>query len=806
MSVLTGGYNKRTLWLALAMALSAGSLSAAYAADSATPAASLATGDQTVTNGNPVPTDKARKGTTLSTVTVNAQTLAGGLMASQDQPKQVSTISAQAIAQLPITADYTQIIDSAPGVNSASSDGFGLTDSSSYTIRGFNASEIGVTLDGVPVNDVGNYVPYASEYGEARNYEAVTVSQGSADLDMPDLGAVGGHISFTTKAPTHDFNIYAGQTVGSNDARSTYLRLNTGDTGPVRSWISISRNSDDKWRGGGKDNIDRIQAKSVWTIDENNSLTANFNYNHEENYFYMPLTKAQAAQYGYSYDYGTTWLPTPAGGFPASQLYGNDPTYLAQASYYRLNQNPFKSWVASLDGEFKLSDSLSLSVIPYFQFGNGNGSFPGFLPLQPGPNGQPVVQSNLYADGQYAVLETYQAITYRPGINAKFTLSLGLDNTLDWGLWYERSRQLEFIKASYVDPNTGTPVSIWGDRNLLAYNNGLPWTNYSEYDLTTVKKVFVEDAWTPNEQWTVDAGVSYLYTERDNQFVLYPNNPDPADWTSSQNSDERYHKFLPMLGASWRPDDNNQIYYSITRTFRAPEDAATYGNSRLGLPAPEPESAWSNELGWRFNDGPLTLHTDLYLANMSNRTAVGLDTDTYINYYINAGPVRMAGLNAEGNLDLGHGFSLYSSYTYTQSRVKSDLDLPATEDTDSAFYATKGKQFPGTPRNMAYLGARYAQDAWTLNLNGKFTGSEYGYFLNTDRVPSNITVNGSASYRFPDFGVLHAPTIALNALNLFNRRYLALPASPTISAADSAPTYFVGAPRQWYLTISTTFF
>ncbi|MHC1479591.1 TonB-dependent receptor domain-containing protein [Frateuria aurantia] len=789
----TLSYPRSQLLLSISLALSF----SAYAADTTganTPAASKA------------PAAKSGKSTTLSTISVNTQVLAGGLMAMQDQPKAVSTISAEAIAAQPITADYTQMINSMPGVNAASPDGFGLTDDSSYTVRGFNASEVGVTMDGVPVNDVGDYVPYPSEYGEARNYASVTLMQGSADIDMPDLGAVGGHIAFITQAPTKDFNVYVGQTFGSYDARSTFVRVNTGDTGPVRSWISFSQNSNDKWRGAGNNDIRRIQAKSVWTIDDHNSLTFNFNYNHEENYFYQPLTKSQVAQYGYNYDYGTHWLATPKGGFAESQLYGDDPTYLAQSSYYKLNQNPFKSWVTSIDGEFRLSDNLSLSVIPYFQYGDGNGSFVGFLPLRFGANGKPYVVANQYADGQYAVLEPYQGYTYRPGINAKFTLDLGLDNSLEWGLWYERSRQSEFINAAYVDPETGEPSSIWGDSGMLTYANGKTWENYAEQDVTTVKKLFVQDTWTPNDQWTINLGTSFLDTTRQNQFVMYPNNPDPADWTSYQSSRNNYHKFLPTLGVSWQVDDANQIYYSLTKTFRAPEDAATYGNSRLGLPAPLPESAWSNELGWRYSGGPLTVHADLYLANMSNRTAVGLDPDTYINYYINAGPVRMAGFNGEGNLDLGHGLSLYASYTYTQARIKDNLYLPATADTDAEWYQTRGKQFPGAPRNMAYLGLHYVQHGLTVNLNGKFTGSEYGDFLNTDKVASNFTVNGSASYNFGNHGILHDPTVSLNLLNLLNRRYLSLPAGPTISAAESAPTYYVGAPREWYLTLSTQLF
>ena len=783
--------------LLLSISLALGLIPCAMATDQA--AASQAPADKSQAQ-------KPRKSTTLSTIAVNTQVLAGGLMADQDAPKAVSTISAQAIAALPITADYTQMINSMPGVNAASPDGFGLTDNSSYTVRGFNASEVGVTMDGVPVNDVGDYVPYPSEYGEARNYASVTLMQGSADIDMPDLGAVGGHIAFITQAPTKDFNVYVGQTFGSYDARSTFVRVNTGDTGPVRSWISFSQNSNDKWRGAGSNDIRRVQAKSLWTINDRNSLTFNFNYNHEANYFYSPMSRLQFGENGYKYDYGTRWLTTPKGGFPSSQLYGDDPTYQAQNNYYKLYQNPFKSYVTSLDGEFRLTDDLSLSVIPYFQYGMGNGSYPGFLPLRAGANGKPYVAMDQDADGQYAVLDAYQGYTYRPGVNAKFTLNLGMDHTLEWGLWYERSRQNDFINASYVDPQSGSPSSIWGDRDLLTYADGKVWQNYNEHDTTTVKKLFVQDTWTPTDSLTINLGTSFLDTTRQNQFVMYPGNTDTDYGTAQLDSRNNYHKFLPTLGVSWQVNDANQIYYSLTKTFRAPEDAATYGNSRLGLPAPLPESAWSNELGWRYGNGPLNVHADLYLANMSNRTAIGEDQNTYINYYINAGPVRMAGFNAEGTLELGRGFSLYGSYTYTQARIKDNLYLPATSDSDAEWYPTRGKQFTGAPRNMAYLGMHYAHQGLTVDLNGKFTGSEYGDFLNTDKVPSNFTMNGSASYDFGDHGILHHPTIALNVLNLWNRHYLALPYSPTISAAESSPTYYVGAPREWYLTLSTQFF
>ncbi|MHC1480136.1 TonB-dependent receptor [Frateuria aurantia] len=755
---------------------------------------------------------RSAHGKTLAAVAVQARSLGGGLMTQQDAPKQISTMTAQAISEQVGTSDYTQLMNSMPGVNAASEDGSGLTDAANYTIRGFSASEIGVTLDGVPVNDAGNYAPYTAEYGEARNYASISVTQGSADISFPDLGAVGGHIAFQTLAPTHDFNIYYGQTFGSYDMRSSYVRVNTGDWGPVSSWISVSRNSADLWRGGGYDHIDRLQGKTLWTINENNSIAFNYNLNREHNYNYEPLTKSQVNATGYSTSYGTTWAPTPAGGFAASDTYAV-PASVTQMDYYRLYQNPFKALVASLDGEFKLTDALTLSVIPYYQYGDGNGSFGGYLPLSAGAGGKPVVQSDLYADGQYPVYEAYRPITHRPGITANFALSISDSQTLSWGFWYEHSRQLEYIDAEYVDPLTGMPESVWGDKHLLTYSNGKPWLNYSEFDRTTVEKAFVQDVWNPSDAWTISAGISYLYTQRDNQFEYYPGNPDPVDAGSyNQDTDNRYHKVLPTIGVSWQVSDANQLYYSLTRTFRAPVDASTFGNSSLGLPPPKAEGAWSNELGWRFNQGPLTLHTDLYLANMGNRTATGVNPSTYLDYYINAGPVRMAGLNMEGSLDLGHGYSLYSSYTYTQAKVKQDIAIPgvgsdgAADYSDATTYATAGKQFPGTPRNMMYLGGRYSGHGLTVNLNGKFTGSEYGDFIDSEKIASSFTVNAGISYQLPDFNDLHKTTISLNGLNLLDRRYLSLVSSPELSAAEASPAYFVGPPREWYLSFSTTFF
>ena len=246
----------------------------------------------------------------MNAVTVQADnlSLAGGLMSVQTAPKAVSTITRDAIQKASPGANFTQMIGSIPGVNAATDDVTGLANGH-YSIRGFDSSDIGMTVNGAPITDTGSYSVYATEYGDTENMGDITVLQGIPDVDMPDSGASGGHIGWATIDPSHRAGVDFTQTVGSNDYRRTFIRLNTGDTGPVRSWISYSDNSADKWRGQGDMNVTKVEGKSIWTIDDNNSISASLQYNRENNINYRSLTKAQVAQNGYHYDYNPTWLP-----------------------------------------------------------------------------------------------------------------------------------------------------------------------------------------------------------------------------------------------------------------------------------------------------------------------------------------------------------------------------------------------------------------------------------------------------------------------------------------------------------------
>ncbi|MDQ2765013.1 MAG: TonB-dependent receptor plug domain-containing protein, partial [Pseudomonadota bacterium] len=75
-------------------------------------------------------------------------------------------------------------INSLPGVSFQNNDPFGSA-GGTLTIRGFDASRIGLTFDGIPLNDTGNYAVYSNQQLDPELIEQVSVNYGSTDVDSP---------------------------------------------------------------------------------------------------------------------------------------------------------------------------------------------------------------------------------------------------------------------------------------------------------------------------------------------------------------------------------------------------------------------------------------------------------------------------------------------------------------------------------------------------------------------------------------------------------------------------------------------
>ncbi|WP_049623626.1 TonB-dependent receptor [Frateuria defendens] len=756
----------------------------------------------------------------MTAVSVSGQSaaLGGGNMTVQDAPKAVSTITREAIEKVSPSSDFTSIIATVPGVNFRTNDFTGLNDGH-YTLRGFNEDEIGMTVNGAPVNDAATYALYSTEYGDAENMGDITVSQGYPDLGMATASAVGGSVAWVTLTPSHKAGVDVSQSFGSNSFRRSFVRLNTGDTGPVRSWLSYSDNRADLWRGSGKMRVTKVDGKSVWTIDDKNSIAASLQYNREFRHSYLNLTKEEARE-DYDQNYARQFVP---GGNPFANL-----------DYYKLSTNPFISWIASLDGEFTLTDSLRLSVVPYFQYGHGGGGFsiPLFESATPSDSflhaNQDVSGDGVITDGQPAPgYAFFHSNTYRPGMLVKFSQDFGMNNTLEYGGWYERPRQQQGFVVMPVDSKTGAPSDLWGEDESvwLRYANGAPQRGVESYSVSNTRKAFVTDTWTPNDQWTFTLGGAYLWMKRSGFNFSSPGSAVQAGGDTGAS----FHKFTPAGGVKFQLDDKNQFYLGVAKTFRPPTAGQILNNAVVSDPkyrVRKAETATTADLGWRFYGDKLSASVDAFATNFHNRTITGTIPGTQISTYQTLPSVHTRGINAEGSYAFADHWQVYAAYSYTQARNQTNISLasagtlPDGTVTDGIYY-TRGKQLVNSPRNLANASLNFDYGQFWASLSARYTGAYWADWSNTEKAGGFTTFNLNAGWKFHDFNAwFHKPYIKLNAFNLFDRKALTATASVSNYLADGntvvgsngatlgtygTPQYNLLQPRAFMVTFGASF-
>lgn len=115
----------------------------------------------------------------------------GGLMTPTDSPKSVSAVTRDYIAKQNPALNPMQLLQLLPGANVSDTDPLGMT-GGNMSVRGLTESQMGFTLEGFPINDIGNFAVYPQEIVDAENLKTVRLAQGSADLDSPHISASGG--------------------------------------------------------------------------------------------------------------------------------------------------------------------------------------------------------------------------------------------------------------------------------------------------------------------------------------------------------------------------------------------------------------------------------------------------------------------------------------------------------------------------------------------------------------------------------------------------------------------------------------
>ena len=583
-------------------------------------------------------------------------------------------------------------IELTPSLNVQTDDAYGLG-GGSIRLRGFDDRQIGVTIDGMPLNDSGNFALYPHEYADVENLESITVERGAVSKRSPFYVEIGGAIRITTRPPSNKFGITVFPKYGTNDFRRIFFRVDTGRL-PLgtKAFFSYSHTEADKWKGPGK----HPEYRDHYTLGFQQNIGRLFwefyyDLNVQLNYYYRPLNYQQALDLERyrRFDY------TPNLIFPGGNglVHNNATIRDNNLNYYKFYKNPYTNHQLRANFELEITKDIKLTFKPYMWIGRGSGT-----------------SATTFTSGGNTYIAYRESYNYtdRPGFIAEMNFKV-LQGNLYTGFWYERS------KLKQWQPSFPVRVNPDGSYTLITSTIGTPSFryNYIQKTITTTNTPYV--FYETSELFgrlDLNVGMRFASVKRDFSSYITTNMPYyPRDGIFDDpnlRKDPRlsyvktYRKTLPSFGVGFKLTENIYPYFAYAKNFRVPPNFI--GNIPDNVDAQfvvnqlKPEESHSYDLGVRFEFDKFYVVPSFYYVDYKNRLIRIADpTDPNLMYLRNAGKVEAYGYELEVGANPFRFLSIYGSYSYNVAEFKDNCTTLAT---GNPVCGIRGNQVPDTPKNM----------------------------------------------------------------------------------------------------------
>ena len=734
------------------------------------------------------------------------------------ETRQVQTVTSQDLSLLTPGTSPLKAVSKLPGVNFQSADPFGAYEwSTRISIRGFNQNQLGFTLDGVPLGDMsyGNYNGlHISRAIISEDLGAVTVSQGAGALGTASTSNLGGTLMFSSRDPGHEPDIYASGTYGSEDTVRGFVRLESGDVGPFRGYVSYSYLDAGKWKGDGNQRQHQANAKIVGDVG-GGRMTAWLNFSDRRENDYQDLSRDIINRLGYDWDnFAPDWktayqvaavyqnqatiagynagiaggtipvttplvLPYPSYGlaFPA-------PIQTVDDAYYNAS-GLRRDWLGSVKFETPLDRPLRASIQGYYHSNHGQGLW--WTPYVASPTGATIS------------VRTTEYDIRRTGAIGTVNLDLG-PNRFEAGVWYE-SNPFHQARRFYALANTLAGSS----RNSLKFQTN-PFFTQWDYEFDTDTLVYhVSDTVDIGDLVTISAGWKGIWVS--NKAHPLVQSSFPAGRITSQD------EFLPQVGALVHLTADAELFANYTENMRPFVSAVTSGpfsttqagfNFISASGNLKPEKSKTAEGGGRVRMGPFQGSIAVYYVDFSNRL-LGIASGPGIigapTILANVGSVRSYGAEFAATARLPIGFSATLAYAYNRSTYRDDV-----LQGNGVVTPLKGKTVVDSPRDIASAELAYDGPLVFGRIGGNFQSRRYYSYLNDVSVGSRILVDGSLGLRVPEgMGFLTGFAIEGSVTNLTDKKYVATVGSNGFPNSGDSQTLLAGAPRQWFVTLRRGF-
>ena len=318
----------------------------------------------------------------------------GGIQ-SPDASKAKAVITQEFISRNGPGQTVLDTINVVPGVSFQNNDAYGNS-GGTLTMRGFDSTRISYTLDGIQLNDSGNYQIYSNFSIDPELIEQVNVNLGSTDVDSPTASAVGGTINQRTRTPTEEMGGVVNVSLGEFDYRRFFGMFDFGTFTPwgTRAFVSASTSKyDNPYNNYGKLNRQQYNAKIWQPIGSNGDFVSiAARYNQDRNNFFgtSPLRWDENRVVGSGsgnrfpknndereYDINYPCLVASPVAETVAQI--SVPNYVdpdaanSCGTEFDRRMNPSNSVNIRGNSKFSLTEQLTLTVDPSYQYTKANG-------------------------------------------------------------------------------------------------------------------------------------------------------------------------------------------------------------------------------------------------------------------------------------------------------------------------------------------------------------------------------------------------------------------------------------------------
>lgn len=725
------------------------------------------------------------------------------------EARQTQALTKEDLQQSPAGTSPIKALNKLAGVNFQAADPYGAYEwGVRISVRGFNQGQMGFTLDDVPLGDM-SYSSlsglYISRALISENLGRTRISQGSGSLDTASTSNLGGTIKFFSANPADTMTATAAQTVGSDATRRTFARFDSGLL-PAHGkfYIAAARQSQDLWKGEGRQGYDQFNLKVVQPAGSGNlSLFLGYSDRHEMDN--QDMTREWINKLGYHWNnYWPNLAAAVANASATSDCCGipalgtssvNDPL---DAAYYSAS-GVRRDYLGYISFDTTLANNLGWKTTLYSHKNRGVSTWATPYKATPGPNGAPLSERVLAND-----------IRRFGGLSA-LDWDIG-PHTISTGIWYEKiaATQKRLFFPIYLDGPLWSPYEIPDENTAFL-------TQWAYEFATNTVQFHVQDTWRLTDRLTLHGGFKSL-NSRTSGVPTVNNLNRPLALGSMSVS----RGFLPQIGAVLKLGSRDEIFAEVSNTTRnfqqggyglgiSPWAVGNQSAFQLIQRTIRPESAWMIEAGYRFRrmydgdllrsfEGSLTAyHVDFRnrLLNISPGGSL-IAATAGAALLANVGGVSSNGIELGNTFHFSNRLSWYNAISLNTSRYDSNYA------DGEKLIPTAGRTVVDSPRILYKTDLSFQAESYFLRLDADFMSSRYVTYTNDESVSPRWIFNFNAGTDIGKLAATSKISLNFNIYNVFNKKYISTMGTGGFSASGDNQTLQVGAPRQLFVTLKAT--